>query len=575
MQRSGGCASGQLAGSWPPCWRCAPRPRSPLARRARATRVGPAPASQQLQLVFPLTADLAGLERFANAVTTPGSPGYGHYRSIPELARRFGATAATRDSVARYLRRRGRQPTQARRDRAVRRRHGQRASWPRSCSPPRWRTTAPRARRGSSRPPPPPAVPAGLRGLVTGVVGLDTRQLALAGRGPGGRQHARARARIAASQPSSAFPLSGTPAGCAAGVASGGFVPNQYQTAYGFSPLYAANIRGQGERVALIEIDGFRDADINAFAQCFGLDVPRLNGFGVGIKHQLAPGGESTLDLEVLDAAAPDLKAIDVYETKPSAADTLKALTAPLQNHGFHPQVISASLGSVRGRRQPRRRLQGHQVGRGRAADGRLERDHVPVLQRRPGLGGLRRARQPADRSPRRQLPGLVAVGHRRRRHQPGARLRQPDHVVRWCGTTPRCSRALPEAAAPACCSIGPPTRKARSTTTLAACQTSRCSPTSSRATRCIARATGDCVTNANPNPWQTVGGTSAATPLLAGGLALVDQQLRLNGRPSCWSTSASPPASSGVAALVPPTVCQGFGVALVTQSPVAEQYTA
>ena len=30
-----------------------------------------------------------------------------------------------------------------------------------------------------------------------------------------------------------------------------------------------------------------------------------------------------------------------------------------------------------------------------------------------------------------------------------------------------------------------------------------------------------------NPNPWQTVGGTSAATPLLAGGLALVDQELR------------------------------------------------
>jgi subtilase family serine protease len=44
--------------------------------------------------------------------------------------------------------------------------------------------------------------------------------------------------------------------------------------------------------------------------------------------------------------------------------------------------------------------------------------------------------------------------------------------------------------------------------------------------------ATGDCVTKATPNPWQTVGGTSAATPLLAGGLALVDQQMRANGRP-------------------------------------------
>ena len=94
----------------------------------------------------------------------------------------------------------------------------------------------------------------------------------------------------------------------------------------------------------------------------------------------------------MLDAAAPELKAIDVYETKPSAADMLKALTAPLQNHGFKPQVISASLGPVRGGVQPGRRRQGIRVGRGRAADGRRERDHVPGVQRRPGLGRLRRA---------------------------------------------------------------------------------------------------------------------------------------------------------------------------------------
>jgi hypothetical protein len=35
-----------------------------------------------------------------------------------------------------------------------------------------------------------------------------------------------------------------------------------------------------------------------------------------------------------------------------------------------------------------------------------------------------------------------------------------------------------------------------------------------------------DCVTSRNPNPWQAVGGTSAATPLLAGGFAIVDQEL-------------------------------------------------
>jgi hypothetical protein len=42
--------------------------------------------------------------------------------------------------------------------------------------------------------------------------------------------------------------------------------------------------------------------------------------------------------------------------------------------------------------------------------------------------------------------------------------------------------------------------------------------------------APADCLGNGNTNPWVPVGGTSAATPLLAGGLALVDQELRMHG---------------------------------------------
>src|SRR5581483_4975167 len=102
----------------------------------------------------------------------------------------------------------------------------------------------------------------------------------------------------------------------------------------------------QGERVALIEIDGFRYSDLRTFAGCFQLPVPAINGYGVGIGRPLSPGGESTLDLEVLDAAAPRLKEIDVYESRARAADVLRSLTAPLQNHGKTPQVISASLGT-------------------------------------------------------------------------------------------------------------------------------------------------------------------------------------------------------------------------------------
>jgi hypothetical protein len=43
--------------------------------------------------------------------------------------------------------------------------------------------------------------------------------------------------------------------------------------------------------------------------------------------------------------------------------------------------------------------------------------------------------------------------------------------------------------------------------------------------------ALGDCINSENTDPWQAVGGTSAGTPLLAGGFALVDEMLRRDRR--------------------------------------------
>ena len=126
--------------------------------------------------------------------------------------------------------------------------------------------------------------------------------------------------------------------------ASGGFTPNQYLTAYGYDQLHAAGITGGGERVALIEIDGFRYSDLQNFAACFGLPIPEVRAFTVGLNKPLTPGGESTLDLEVLDTAAPGLRSIDVFEAGAGAADALEALTAPLGTTD-KPQVISVSLG--------------------------------------------------------------------------------------------------------------------------------------------------------------------------------------------------------------------------------------
>ena len=71
------------------------------------TWLGAAPADGTVSLALPLKANVAGLERFATAVSDPTSPQYGQYDSIADLARRFGAPPAERARVLGYLRRAG------------------------------------------------------------------------------------------------------------------------------------------------------------------------------------------------------------------------------------------------------------------------------------------------------------------------------------------------------------------------------------------------------------------------------------------------------------------------------------
>jgi subtilase family serine protease len=319
---------------------------------ARVRALGPAPASARLDVVLPLQADDAGLRRFAFDVSTPSSPQYGAYEPIALLAQRFGAGPSVRARVLRYLRAAGAadaaiNPTgmfaEAHMSVALAERMfgapltrfaksgGERFIAPASTS----RASAARVR-----------VPAALQGLALGVLGLDTRRVVPIPTPPRPHVVGAVRGHASAAQPPSGYvPASGTPAGCAAGVGSGGFTPNQYLSAYDYAPLRAVGLSGRGERVAVIEIDGFKYSDITTFARCFGLPVPRLSVFLVGASRELPAGGETTLDLEVLDAVAPNLDSIEVYENAGDAASVFKSFVLPLIAPGAKPQVVSASLG--------------------------------------------------------------------------------------------------------------------------------------------------------------------------------------------------------------------------------------
>jgi subtilase family serine protease len=321
-------------------------------------------ATQKLQLVLPLKAHSAALQRFADAVTDPQSPQYRHFRSIAWLSAHFGASAGQRAKVVAFLRHSGASDIRVdatgmfvdadmRASRAAAVFHTDIVNH----SGPHAFTTPAQT----------PTIPSALSGTVTGVVGLSTAPIAAASNAA--RLNADAAGtlpRVGTIAPHSASssttllssgtgytPVTGTPSGCSKALHMNaakigektGFSPSQYLRAYNYTSLHDDNDKGQGERVALIEIDGFKQSNIKTFASCFNLHLPKITAYGVGISKPLAAGAEATLDLEVLDAAAPRLEGINVYETSSSPAYVLKALTAPLQNKHHVPQVISASLG--------------------------------------------------------------------------------------------------------------------------------------------------------------------------------------------------------------------------------------
>jgi kumamolisin len=476
--------------------------------------------------VLPLKADDAGLEAFAHAVSTPGSPLYGQYESVSTLAKRFGASPATRARVLGFLRAHHAtdvtiDPTGLLAEASMNAVDAERL----------FQTHLARFRARGARFVAPVAnvsIPPALSGLVNGVVGLNTRPVLK----PTQLQRLphRPLARAASSQPSSILPPSGTPAGCGAGVATHGFTPNQYLTAYDYSPLHAAHLNGQGERIALIEIDGFKDSDITTYARCFGLDVPSITTYYGAVGHPLPPGGETTLDLEILDGIVPDLDELEVFENKSDSAGLLRAVVQPFVTPNAKPQVISISLGLCEASSQFADN--GVSIRAAEREFSLMAATGITVLAASGDSGSaacFAGGGTPADAlavSYPGSSPWVTSVGGTNlllgaanqieaqlvwndTDEDPGAaggggisrRFLRPTYQR---GTVAVNRRVVPDVSGLADVSPG-------------------------YVTYCTARPA--CIDSQHPNPWQTVGGTSASTPLLAGGIALVNQDLHRQGK--------------------------------------------
>jgi kumamolisin len=155
----------------------------------------------------------------------------------------------------------------------------------------------------------------------------------------------------------------GTPEGCAEALAVTGdghpvgLAPNQLREAYGLQPFFELGLRGQGTSVAVVDMNDYDPADLEAYRTCFGVAdaTPVTRHVRGEVVFVDGPGSEeTTLDLSVISAFAPDVDRLDWFGTMTTNNDHELAraffdmLVAPLDpsaTGGRAPDLVSVSYG--------------------------------------------------------------------------------------------------------------------------------------------------------------------------------------------------------------------------------------
>jgi len=307
-------AAGAATASPPPTLRMPALPGPRVTGRV----IGSLPAGTRLHLTVVLRPrDPAALAAFARAVSDPGSPEYRDYLTPTQFGARFGATPAQLGAVVSYLRARGLTAGPVPADRlavpvsatAGRIERAFRLSFRRLALARGGKATVASA---------PPALGPGLAGLVQTVVGLSSLPaphplLARAALRPASRPLAAGHLATGGPQP--------CPAAAARASADGAYTADQIASAYGLSGLYGAGDQGQGVTIAEYELESYDPQDVAAYQACYGTHAQITN---IPVDGGVPPGagsGEAALDLENAIGLAPRASYL-VYEG-PNAAQSV------------------------------------------------------------------------------------------------------------------------------------------------------------------------------------------------------------------------------------------------------------
>ena len=289
-------------------------------------------------------ADPKGLAATALAVSTPGSPQYRQYLTPKDVEQRFGPRTGVAAAVQQYLSSHGMTlgPTLA--DGLIVTASGTAGSVSGALHT-GLMTYRQRSGRVTYANTSPPQMPSSVAPAVQSVVGLDDSvQLhPLVARGP--RLPTPALTGAVGTLPATqAVTGAANPCGAAnsAAAATGADTADRLATAYGFNAAYQAGEFGKGVTVGVFELAGYSKSDLSQFESCYRVKARIVNRKVDGGARIGSGSIEAELDLEGIASLAPRAKVL-VYEAPNSVTGVLDAYGAIESDN--RAKVVSTSWG--------------------------------------------------------------------------------------------------------------------------------------------------------------------------------------------------------------------------------------
>ena len=320
------------------------------------TRVlGAEPRSVRLHITLVLRSrDAAAMARLARQVSAPSSPRYRQFLRPRQVQARFGSSPHAVSVLGSWLRGYGLTAGPATGDRLLLPVSGSVAEMEKAFRTPIRLVRLPGGRiaYANSRP---AVVPASAATWVTGIIGLDNLVLprpALAGAaaaGPAATSPPPASPSPAgtATAPGAGRQSAGIPRAChAARTTPATFTADQIARAYGFSAVYHRGFLGRGSTVALFEEADYANSDIATYTRCYRIKPVirrvRVDG-GTTIKASGLAVEEETSDIETVTGLAPRARIL-VYEAPGGSLATMIDNYAAIMQQD-RAQVVSSSYG--------------------------------------------------------------------------------------------------------------------------------------------------------------------------------------------------------------------------------------